>query len=168
MRIEVVRPKILVSACLVGCCSRYDAAVLEITDDGLSRWMEKGLILPFCPETAGGLPTPRPPAEIAGGTGGDVLAGSAQVLNQRGEDVTENFITGARHAAAAVSLFDIRTALLKEGSPSCGITLIYDGSFSDKRVPGQGVAAARLAASKVALFAEGNLAGLEEWMRKEI
>ena len=168
MRHETTRPIILVSAWLIGCCSRYDAAVLESVDARLGRWLAKGLLLPFCPETAGGLPAPRPPAEISGGDGGDVLAGSAKVFTRRGEDVTKKFITGARHAAAAVSLFDIRTAVLKEGSPSCGTTRIYDGSFRDKRVPGQGVAAALLATCKIALFNEGNLDGLEEWMLKEI
>jgi len=147
---------------------KNDAAVLEVTDESLIRWMGKGLILPFCPETAGGLPTPRPPAEISGGTGGDVLAGSAKVLTRRGDDVTEKLITGARHAVAAASLFGIQAAVLKEGSPSCGPTRIYDGSFKDRCVSGQGVAAALLAAGKVVLFNEENLAGLEEWMLKEI
>ncbi len=130
--------------------------------------MERGLVLPFCPETAGGLPIPRPPAEISGGTGGDVLSGDAMVLTRLGEDVTENFVTGARHALAAVELFDIRAAVLKEGSPSCGPTRIYDGSFRDRRVPGQGVAAALLAANKVTVFNEASLAGLEKRLPKEI
>jgi len=168
LKLETGRPKILVSACLVGCRSRYDAAVLEVTDERLSRWLAWGLVLPFCPETAGGLPVPRPPAEISGGAGGDVLAGDGKVVTRPGKDVTENFIAGARHAVMAARFFAIRAAVLKDGSPSCGTTRICDGSFRNRQVSGQGVAAALLAANKVTLFNEGNLALLEERMPKGI
>jgi uncharacterized protein YbbK (DUF523 family) len=168
LRHETTRPIILVSACLIGCCSRYDAAVPESVDARLGRWLAKGLLLPFCPETAGGLHTPRPSAEIAGGTGRDVLAGDCSVLTRSGEDVTENFIAGARLAVETAGRFDIRAAVLKDGSPSCGTTRIYDGSFTARDIPGQGVAAAHLAAGRVTLFNEDRLAELEKWLSKAI
>lgn len=161
MNTEAVRPIILVSACLVGCRARYDGAIYEGRDERLQRWWESGLVLPFCPETAGGLPTPRPPAEISGGAGKDVLDGDGKVLTFTRADVTENFITGARLALAAIRQFSIHTAVLKDGSPSCGTTRIYDGCFRGRTVPGQGVTAALLAAHNVALFSERNLSRLD-------
>jgi uncharacterized protein YbbK (DUF523 family) len=165
---EAVRPIMLVSACLVGCRARYDAAIVEGRDERLQRWWERGLVLPFCPETAGGLPTPRPPAEISGGTGKEVLAGEGKVLTRARADVTENFITGARLALAAIRQFAIHTAVLKDGSPSCGTTRIYDGCFRGRTVPGQGVAAALLAAHNVALFNERSLSRLEFQLLKKV
>ena len=154
-------PIILVSACLVGCRSRYDAAIPTGLDERLQRWRKNGLVLPFCPETAGGLPTPRPSAEISGGTGKEVLAGNGKVLTCTGADVTASFITGARLTLAAVHHYAIHAALLKDGSPSCGTTRIYDGCFQGRTVSGQGVAAALLAAHNVSLFNEHDLTLLE-------
>ena len=162
-----VKPVVLVSACLVGCCSRYDAAVFETCDERLVQWLRKGLMLPFCPETAGGLPVPRPPAEIAGGTGDDVLAGDTPVLTRAGRDVTENFITGARLTLAAVRHYKIHTAILKDGSPSCGTSRIYDGSFRGRPVSGMGVTAALLEAHRVALFSEHALAEAQRRFREK-
>ncbi len=158
----------LVSACLVGCRARYDAAIPKGQDERLRHWWESGLVLPFCPETAGGLQTPRPPAEISGGTGQDVLAGHGKVLTCTHADVTQNFITGARLALTAIRHFSIHTAVLKDGSPSCGTTRIYDGCFRGRVVPGQGVAAALLAAHDVALFTESSLTRLESQLLKKI
>ncbi|MCP3951819.1 MAG: DUF523 domain-containing protein [Desulfobacterales bacterium] len=151
----------LVSACLVGCRARYDAAIPGRLDERIQKWGEEGLILPFCPETAGGLPIPRSPAEIFGGTGKDVLTGDGKVLTCTGAEITQSFLTGARLALAAAQHFAIHTAVLKDGSPSCGTTRIYDGCFRGRQVPGQGVAAALLAAHDVALFNEQSLAQLE-------
>jgi len=158
---EVIRPIILVSACLVGCRARYDAAIPARLDERLQRWLKRGLVLPFCPETAGGLPTPRQPAEISGGTGKEVLAGDGKVITRTGSDVTENFVAGARLALAAARQFDIHAALLKDGSPSCGTSRIYDGCFRGRTAPGQGVAAALLAANNISLFDECSLSQLE-------
>ncbi len=165
---EVTRPIILVSACLVGCRSRYDAVIPAGLDERLQQWLERGLVLPFCPETAGGLPTPRQPAEISGGTGKEVLAGDGKVLTRTGADVTENFVTGARLALSAARQFDIHTAVLKNGSPSCGTSRIYDGCFRGRTTPGQGVAAALLAAHNIFLFDECSLSQLEFQLLKRV
>jgi len=128
-----------VSACLLGLCTRYDGRhCLREEVAGLAR---DGLLVPVCPEQLGGLATPRAPAEIAWGDGRDVLQDAARVLNAEGEDVTENYLRGARVTAEIVAIVGARRALLKEGSPSCGACRIKrDG----RDVDGSGVTAALL------------------------
>ena len=161
MNTRSIEPVILVSACLVGCRARYDGTTPKVPDERLALWSAEGLVLPFCPETAGGMPVPRPPAEISGGNGQDVLNGRAGVFTRTGREVTTGFIDGARLALAAVRHFGLRAAVLKEGSPSCGTTRIYDGSFQGRRVSGQGVTGFLLAANQVPLFNEHDLDRLE-------
>jgi uncharacterized protein YbbK (DUF523 family) len=120
----------------------------------LQRWQAEGRVVPLCPEVAGGLPTPRPPAEIPGGQGGDVLDGAAQVLTVKGEDVSAAFLAGAHQALALVRRHGIRVAVLKAGSPSCGNRLTYDGTFAGVKVPGQGVTTALLQREGVLVFSE--------------
>lgn len=146
-------PRVLVSACLLGQPVRYDGR-----DSGhpdlLQRWQAEGRVVPQCPEVAGGLPTPRPPAEIPGGQGAAVLDGQAQVVTVTGLDVSEAFLAGARQALALVREHGIRVAVLKAGSPSCGNRLTYDGTFSGVKVPGEGVTTALLRREGVLVFSE--------------
>ena len=106
---------VLVSACLLGIRCRYDGKRLRI------RKSAKGLKnpLPLCPEQLGGLPTPRIPAEIKG-SADKVWKGKAKIINERGEDVTQVFVRGAKEVMRIVKLFNIKKAYLKEDSPSCG------------------------------------------------
>ncbi|MGE5623471.1 MAG: DUF523 domain-containing protein [Methanocella sp.] len=135
-------PPILVSACLAGEACRYDGG--SCPDQEVLALKAAGRIVPVCPELLGGLATPRGSAEIVGGSGGDVLDGRARVLDCYGQDVTDAFVAGARQVAALAESLQVREAILKDFSPSCGCTLIYDGSFSRRRVPGEGVLAALL------------------------
>lgn len=146
-------PKILVSACLLGQQVRYDGRASG-HPDVLQRWQSEGLIVPLCPEVAGGLPTPRPPAEIPGGQGRAVLDGDAQVVTVGGEDVSGQFLAGAQIALALVRRHGIRIAILKSGSPSCGNQLTYDGTFSGTKVAGEGVTTALLRREGVQVFSE--------------
>lgn len=146
-------PKVLVSACLLGQPVRYDGRASG-HPDVLQRWQAEGRVVPLCPEVAGGLPTPRPPAEISGGQGGEVLDGEVQVLTVSGEDVSAAFLAGARHALALVRQHGIGVAVLKAGSPSCGNRLTYDGTFSGVKVPGEGVTTALLRREGVLVFSE--------------
>ncbi|MDF9618471.1 DUF523 domain-containing protein [Pseudomonas entomophila] len=148
-----IRSKVLVSACLLGQPVRYDGRASG-HPDLLQRWQAEGRVVPLCPEVAGGLPTPRPPAEIPGGQGGDVLDGQAQVVTVAGEDVSEAFLVGARQALALVRRHGIRVAVLKSGSPSCGNRLTYDGSFTGVKVTGEGVTTALLRREGVLVFSE--------------
>jgi uncharacterized protein YbbK (DUF523 family) len=151
--------KVLVSACLLGERVRYDAGDVSCRDDLLRAWAAEGRLIPVCPEVAGGLGVPRPPAQIRGvGGGAAVLAGAARVATVHGDDVTDAFLAGAEVAVATAQRHGIRVAILKEHSPSCGATRIHDGTFSGVRVPGLGVAAAALRAAGVDVFPESEVA----------
>lgn len=133
--------KVLVSACLLGRACRHDGR------DKKSLVLERALAaggaeaIPFCPEEAAGLGTPRPPAILRGGDGDAVLEGRARVVTDAGADVTEKFLAGARAAVALALETGCGAAYLKERSPSCGCARIHtDGGV----VPGAGVAAALL------------------------
>jgi uncharacterized protein YbbK (DUF523 family) len=129
---EDERP-ILVSACLLGLKCRYDGSEGHISEEVL-KLVKEGKAIPICPEILGGLPTPRPPAEIQFG----------KVMNVDGEDVTLNFQLGAEECAKIARLSGANEAILKDKSPSCGSTRIYDGSFTKQLIPGQGVTTALL------------------------
>ncbi len=103
---------ILVSACLLNHQVRYkgDGNPCSI----LMQYMDCGHFLPFCPECAGELPTPRPPAEIRGGSGQDVWQGQARVINNQEKDVTENFKLGAEKCAQLFNIHKITAIILKQ------------------------------------------------------
>ncbi|PUA44766.1 DUF523 domain-containing protein [Pseudomonas protegens] len=145
--------KILVSRCLLGHRVRYDGGASGPFDQ-LAAWLQEGRVVALCPEVAGGLPTPRAAAEIPGGQGGDVLAGRAPVMTTEGEDVSAQFLSGARQALELVEQHGIRVAVLKANSPSCGNLLTYDGTFSGVKVSGEGVTAALLKQHGVQVFSE--------------
>ena len=144
----------LISACLLGICTRYDGGCCPVPQ--LVQLAARGLAVPVCPEVAGGLPVPRPPAEIVSGDGQAVLDGQARVLTIDDKDVTEAFLSGARQALETAQRLDIRQAVLKDDSPSCGCRRIYDGTFSDRMVPGQGVTAALLQRNGITVLSEEN------------
>ncbi|PQZ94157.1 MULTISPECIES: DUF523 domain-containing protein [Pseudomonas] len=148
--------KILISRCLLGHKVRYDGGASGPFDQ-LAVWQAEGRVVAICPEVAGGLPTPRPPAEIPGGQGGqgvEVWEGRARVLTAEGEDVSAAFLDGARQALALVQRHGIRIAVLKAHSPSCGNLLTYDGTFTGVKVSGEGVTAALLKRHGVQVFSE--------------
>ncbi|TRX72798.1 DUF523 domain-containing protein [Pseudomonas mangiferae] len=147
------RARILVSRCLLCQPVRYDGGA-HGPFDLLQRWQAEGRLVPLCPEVAGGLPTPRPPAEIPGGQGDAVLDGLRPVLDASGADVTAAFVAGARLALELVQRHGLRIAVLKARSPSCGNRETYDGSFGGVRVPGAGVTAALLQRAGVQVFSE--------------
>lgn len=133
----------LISACLLGIkCAwsgdeRYqDGRALELA--------RRESLVPVCPEQLGGLATPRLPQEIQGGGGEDVLDGRRRVLNKEGVDVTGEFIQGAEETLKIALKLNIREFIGKARSPSCGCGQVYDGSFSEKLVSGDGVTTALL------------------------
>jgi uncharacterized protein YbbK (DUF523 family) len=149
--------RILVSACLIGEPVRYDGNHARRRSGVLEKWRREGRLLPVCPEVDGGLPVPRTRAEIVGGEGAGVLNGAASVLDADGRDVTEFFLTGARKALQAARDHNVRLAILKEGSPSCGSSAISDGSFSGTRKPGRGVTAALLERCGIRVLSESEM-----------
>jgi uncharacterized protein YbbK (DUF523 family) len=132
----------LVSACLLGINCNFEGK--NWLNPALLEEFRQGGLFPVCPEVFGGLPVPRLPAEIVGGDGADVLAGKAKVLNMDGVDVTCQFLKGAQVALKIAQSVGAKEALLIEKSPSCGCGRIFDGSFSDKFIAGDGVTAALL------------------------
>ena len=111
-------PVYLVSSCLVGLPARYDGAVK--TNESCQLAMAGGVWVPVCPEQLGGLPTPRPPAELIGGQGEEVLRGKAKVITKDGVDVTAQFVSGARQVLHIAEQLQVSEVFLKSGSPSCG------------------------------------------------
>ena len=113
---------IIVSACLAGLNTRYDGG--NQADERVIALLKAGMACPVCPEQLGGLPTPRPKAEIQDGNGHDVLSKKAVVLAEDGTDLTEQFIRGASEVLKLAGSMNIEEAILKDGSPSCGVTYI--------------------------------------------
>lgn len=158
---------VLVSACLLGEAVRFDGGDMRSDHAIMQRWMREGRVVSVCPEVAGGLPVPRPRAEIAEGAGGAaVLSGSARAIDANGRDVSAWLVNGAERALAKVNEHGIRVAVLKEGSPSCGSGFIFDGSFSNTRVDGKGVTATLLGQNGVHVFSEHQLAEADALLRQ--
>ncbi len=145
---------ILVSACLLGEPVRYDGRTIQYKHALMDKWQKGEQVLSFCPETAGGLPVPRPRAEIIGCDGNSVIRGNAKVIAYEGNDVTTEFIKGAQSALNAAKQKSIKVAILKDGSPSCGSSYIYDGRFSKTRINGKGVTTALLENNGIRVFSE--------------
>jgi uncharacterized protein YbbK (DUF523 family) len=146
---------VLVSACLLGERVRYDGSGRAVSSPHLERWGREGRLIPVCPEVAGGLPVPRPPAE---------LQPDGRVIDLNGADITEAFRRGAEAALALSSCQGAPLAILKEGSPSCGSAFIHDGRFSGAVIPGQGVTARLLKERGVAVFSETQMEEAAEFL----
>lgn len=164
--------RLLVSACLLGQPVRYDGRSNESKIGELSHWLakwqEEGRVIPVCPETLGGLPTPRPAAEIQAleeGSGQGVLAGKAKIITQSGLDVSADFIQGAQKTLEIAKREQATGALLAARSPSCGKGQIYDGSFSGKLTTGDGVTVAWLEAQSIRCFNPEEYQALILWMQ---
>lgn len=144
---EERRENILVSACLLGekCKysgqSNYSQAVVEFLKGAGAG------IVPVCPEVLGGLPTPRTPAEIRDG----------RVITSDGLDVTKKYVKGAQGTLLIAQKKGCLRAVMKERSPSCGSGFIYDGSFTKKTVPGDGIAVRLLREAGILVYGESAL-----------
>ncbi len=156
--------RILVSACLLGEKVRYDGNDATAASSVLAKWNAEGRLVSFCPEVAGGLGVPRPAAEIQGSGGDAVLDGTGRVLTVTGADVTDRFVEGARQAVAAARLNDVRLAVLKDGSPSCGTSFIYDGSFTRTRRDAHGVTSTLLEREGIRVFSDRQLEEAAEYL----
>jgi len=150
--------KLLVSACLLGDPVRYDGRSKPLCDEGLERLIAQGRVVRFCPEVAGGLPVPRPAAEIQGGDGDAVIAGVARVRTRAGEDVSDCFIAGAERTLELCRQQQVIAAVLSEASPSCGSGRIYDGSFTRRSIAASGVTTALLRQHGIEVFSQHQLA----------
>ena len=156
--------KVLVSACLLGDPVRYNGVALIFEDQTLTHWRKEGRLVSVCPEVAGGLPVPRSRAEIVSGNGHPVLNGRTGVINIDAQDVTNFFVKGAQKALELACSHNIRLAVFKEGSPSCGSGYVYDGSFSGIKKPGKGVATALLEKNGIQVFSERTISEAKKYI----
>jgi uncharacterized protein YbbK (DUF523 family) len=153
--------KILISACLLGYAVRYDGNSKPLVHPAIDRWRDEGRLVTICPELAGGMSVPRPPAEIENGmTGADVLAGRARVMEVTGGDVTAAFVAGAHAALEFAQAHGCTHALLIDGSPSCGSGFIYDGAFAGRKHAGTGVTAALFEDAGIRVFSDRQIDAL--------
>jgi len=132
--------KILISACLLGLDTKYNGKSNK--NEVLIRSLKENHIefFPLCSEQLGGLTTPREPSEIESGyTAKDILNGKGRVLTKTYTDVTKQYLRGVKNILNFCKKFNITHAILQERSPSCGYTKVYDGTFSDKLIPGVGI-----------------------------
>lgn len=129
---------------------RYDGGSKQRADAILLRWRDEGRLVACCPEVEGGLPVPRPPAEI-------VRVRPLRICAIDGTDVTDSFVRGAEAALATADRHDIKMAVLKEDSPSCGSRRVYDGTFSGRSVAGAGVTTQLLERHGIRVFSEHDL-----------
>lgn len=134
--------RILVSACLLGVCCRYDGK--SKPNEKVLSLRENHTLIPVCPEQLGGLSTPRCPAERRG----------AAVVRQDGIDVTKEYRFGAGETVRLCKLLRCDCAILKSRSPSCGKGSIYDGAFCGKLAAGDGVTTQALLENDIPVFSD--------------
>ena len=142
---------IIVSACLCGENCKYNGGNNK-SDKVLDFIKDKDVIY-VCPEEFGGLSTPRDPSEIIG-TAKGVINGSDKIKTYTGNDVTKEFLKGALKTLEIVKKNNVRIAILKAKSPSCGKRLVYDGTFSGSKIIGNGVTAELLIENGVKVLTE--------------
>lgn len=142
--------KVLISRCLLGEPCRYDGKSVP-SEAAKILYAAGHTLVPVCPEVDGGLPTPRPPAEIQP---------DGRVMNREGADVTGQYRCGAEKALEVARAHGCEAAVLKAKSPSCGSTQVYDGSFTRTLIPGQGVTAQLLTKAGIHVVDENHLEDL--------
>jgi len=147
--------KILISSCLMGEKVRFDGKSKKINAKILEVWQAENRLIMLCPEVAGGLPIPRAAAEIQGNS----------IITVVGDDVSNAFKQGAQKALELCQQHDIYMAILKEGSPSCGVMQINDGSFRNTKVAGQGITAKLLREHGIRVFSEHQLQEAEAYLQ---
>ena len=137
--------KILVSACFLGINCKYDGE--NNKNDKVIEYLKDKEVIPICPEIMGGLPTPRFPSEIK----------DNKVITKDNIDVTNNFSKGANEVLYLAKLFNVKKALLKAKSPSCGVGEIYDGTFTHTKIKGDGITTRLLKENNIEVITELDL-----------
>ena len=148
--------KVLISACLLGDNVKYSGGN-NLTPE-LVTLLEKYnvKIVKICPECFAGLTIPRVPSEIR----------EDKVFSKDGRDITEEFLSGAEKTYQVAKRKQVDFAILKERSPSCGSSYIYDGSFSGNVIQGQGLTAKKLSKENIIIFSEENLEEIKDYLEE--
>ena len=148
--------KVLISACLLGDNVKYSGGN-NLTPELVTLLEKYNVdIVKVCPECFAGLPIPRLPSEIKEG----------KVYSKDGRDITGEFLDGAEKTYEVVERKQADFAILKERSPSCGSSYIYDGSFSGKVIEGQGFTTRKLNEENIIVFSEENLEEIEKYLQE--
>lgn len=140
-----MKEKILISACLLGVNCKYDGTNND--NEKVNEYIKDKELIIICPEIMGGLTTPREPSEIL----------NEKVISKSGKDVTQNFKRGANETLMLAKKFNVKKALLKAKSPSCGCGLIYDGTFNGKLIKGDGITTELLKKHGIEVLTEKDL-----------
>ncbi|MGL4569744.1 MAG: DUF523 domain-containing protein [Clostridium sp.] len=140
---------IIISACLCGCNCKYNGTNNE-NEQCIKLFKDRKAVL-ICPEQLGGMTTPRLPSEIR------KIHGVEEVFTNANENVTNNFIRGAKESLNIAKLVNAKVAILKNGSPSCGSSLIYDGTFQNKKIKGEGFTAKLLRKNGIKVYGEDEI-----------
>lgn len=157
--------RILASGCINGPAIRWNQTNIEVVSPIWDRWVAEDLVVQFCAELAAGFPIPRPPAEISRGIASEVFIGTAVVVEDTGRDVTDQFIDGAQRTVQYALKQGCVAAVLTDGSPSCGSSYTYDGSFSGSTYNGMGVVAQLLTDNGIKVFPETRLEEADAYLR---
>lgn len=159
--------KILISACLLGAKVRYNGTHNQQHHPLLLQWQKENRLISVCPEVKGGATVPREAAEIVGFGGGKaVLKNLAKICNQDGTDVTELYKNGAMGTLSFAKMHHVKIAILKEDSPSCGSSQIYDGTFSNVKITQSGVTTALLRQNGITVFNEDQIDEAAQYLEK--
>lgn len=150
----------LISSCLCGVNCKYSGG--NNLNTKCLELLKEGKAILVCPEQLGGLPTPRTPAEIKGNSEG-VLKGNDKIITKENLDVTKEFLKGAYETLHIAKLSNINKAILKEGSPSCGVNYVYDGNFNGTKIKGKGLTATILEKNGIDVISDIDLEGEELW-----
>ncbi len=134
----------MVSACLLGDNVKYNGG--NNYNQELIDFLQKHEIYKVCPEVMGGLLIPRIPAEIK----------DDRVFNEKGKDVTNEYTKGALKVLEIAEKNNIKVAILKERSPSCGSNEIYDGTFNHQVINGEGITTKLLKENEIIVLSENN------------
>lgn len=161
--------KILISACFLNNLVRYDGSAYDVKNKLgiealciITRWQEQGRLVALCPEVSGGLPVPRPAAEII--QTDTQQRDITQVMTVTGVDVSNEFNVGSHTALERCLDEHIKMAVLTESSPSCGSSMIYSGQFSTEKIAGEGVTTALLRKNKIQVFSQFELAAADGYL----
>ncbi len=149
--------KILVSSCLLGENVKYSGG--NNLNKSLIDLLEKYNfeIIKVCPEVLGGLSTPRTPAEII----------KNNIITKNGKDVSKEFELGANKTVEIARNNNVKIAILKENSPSCGVNNVYNGTFSNTIIAGRGVTAKKLFLENIKIFSEKDLKKIEKFFKEK-
>ena len=137
--------KVLVSACLLGINCKYNGK--NNKNDKVLEYIKDKYVIPVCPEILGGLSIPRTPSEVS----------NNRIITKDCKDVTINYNRGAEEVLKICKLLNVKKAILKSKSPSCGKGLIYDGNFSDRLTEGDGITTKLLKENNIEVLTEEDI-----------